>query len=607
VRCRIALALFAAAIAGCGDESPLPPGPQGPTDAVGTVAALGDFYEAQNLAGFTALLSDDFVFVRDWPDPETGATEWNAVEERALHARMFDPGSIPAGDVPLHGDLWLETVNVTLTPLVAFAERTDLYTAANPQGTLDRDRWIARGATYATSAFFLLRGDTHYQVDGRAYFVVLEDRSKQIGEAGKFLLYRWEDLGQIPVTSDAPAVEPKTWSTIKSIYRRGRVAPPETQGLIDRLAESYRTRDLALFSGLLVDDFRFVLDQPSPVTGETEWGFSEERSLHRRMFTPVDRPPGELPVPTNLVVQNIQITLTPVTSFVERRDLYTTANPRGPLDPSHWIARAAIYGTDVFFQLAGATDFHVRGRADFVVLEDRTRQPSDPGKFLLYRWEDLWSLAAWRGTETSGVEAASWSSMKSLYRVPGGVPSNPAALIRTLEDAYHRRDAEDYVALLSPDFLFILDQPNPDTGETNWNAITEARIHHRMFDPQNIPPGDPPLPPELWLQSVTVVLSEQSAFAERPDLYTTADPPGPLDPTRYTASGAVYGTDVFFQLQGETDFQVRGRAYFLVLEDRTKPSGDPGRLQLYRWEDLGNPGDLDIVDSSWSDIKALYK
>ena len=167
----------------------------------------------------------------------------------------------------------------------------------------------------------------------------------------------------------------------------------------------------------------------------------------------------------------------------------------------------------------------------------------------------------------------------------------------------------DYAAfevLLSPDFIFILDMPT-DTGETNWGRTTENRIHQRMFDPENIPPGDSPLPFEYWLQSVTINLNPQTAFVERPDLYTTFDPPGPLDPTHWKAEAATYGTDVFFQLQGETDFQVTGRAYFTVLEDLTKQIGDPGKWLIYRWEDLGMTNSVAVERTAWGDIKRLYR
>jgi hypothetical protein len=107
-----------------------------------------------------------------------------------------------------------------------------------------------------------------------------------------------------------------------------------------------------------------------------------------------------------------------------------------------------------------------------------------------------------------------------------------------------------------------------------------------MFDPENIPPGDPPLPYAAWLQHVTITMLQQSEFAERPGLYTNATPPGPLDPALWIASEATYGAEVFLQMQGDTDYQVTGRCSFVVIEDRTRAIGDPGKFAIYIWEDL---------------------
>jgi len=84
---------------------------------------------------------------------------------------------------------------MTLTRQVDFVERPDHYTTANPPGGVDPARWIAREGVYSTYLFFHMQGDTDYQVTGRAAFVVIEDKTRANGEVGKFLLYRWQDLG----------------------------------------------------------------------------------------------------------------------------------------------------------------------------------------------------------------------------------------------------------------------------------------------------------------------------------------------------------------------------------------------------------------------------
>jgi len=172
--------------------------------------------------------------------------------------------------------------------------------------------------------------------------------------------------------------------------------------------------------------------------------------------------------------------------------------------------------------------------------------------------------------------------------VPEQPVDSPETLIQALASSYRTQNYDKFQGLLAEDYLFILDMPNSDTGETQWNKTTELRIHQRMFDPENIPPGDPRLDPDLWLQSVSITLTAQADFVERPDLYTTYDPPGPLDPALWKAEFAIYSTDLFFQLQGETDYQVTGRAEFTVITDLTKNVGDAGKFLILRWEDLGN-------------------
>jgi len=163
---------------------------------------------------------------------------------------------------------------------------------------------------------------------------------------------------------------------------------------------------------------------------------------------------------------------------------------------------------------------------------------------------------------------------------------NAAETIQALADTYRSKDYEAFAALLANDYSYTYNEPDPETGVTQYDRATELRIHQRMFDPENIPPGDPPLPSDTWLQAVSITMSQQSGFAERADLYTNATPPGPLDPTHWIATEATYGADVFLQLQGDRAFQVRGRCSFVVIEDRSKAIGDIGKFTIYRWVDL---------------------
>jgi len=163
---------------------------------------------------------------------------------------------------------------------------------------------------------------------------------------------------------------------------------------------------------------------------------------------------------------------------------------------------------------------------------------------------------------------------------------NAAEAIQALTEAYRTEDYHDFAALLANDYAYFLNAPDPETGETQYDRATELRIHQRLFDPANIPPGDPLPPSAVGLQQVSIAMSQQSDFTERQDLYTNATPPGPLDPTRWIATEATYDASVFLQMQGETDYQLNGRCQFIVLENRTKAIGDAGKFTIYHWVDL---------------------
>ena len=190
--------------------------------------------------------------------------------------------------------------------------------------------------------------------------------------------------------------------------------PPTTpNGLIGQLRDAYQTRNYDWFSNLFSTaadsaPYFFFLNEPQ---GDN-WDLTEELRIHRRMFKPEDPLPGEFPVPEDLWLVSIDIQLEPQTEWTERADLYSSdVNPNG-LDPAHWRATEAQYHAYVFFKTKGETDYQVNGLANFVVVEDLRKQAGQARKFLIYRWEDLGSIAA----ERIAVESASWGMLKSLYR-----------------------------------------------------------------------------------------------------------------------------------------------------------------------------------------------
>lgn len=186
----------------------------------------------------------------------------------------------------------------------------------------------------------------------------------------------------------------------------------------------------------------------------------------------------------------------------------------------------------------------------------------------------------------------------------------PAALVKVLETAYAKQDLDSFVPLLanepenSAEYLFLLSDPTPD-NETQWGYSEEVRIHQRMFSPESPLPGDTPVSPDLWLQTMTITLTQIGAFAERTDLYTTSG--GFLDPVRWRASSARFATYLLAELAGQTDYRIEGEALFVVIEDLTKSTEDSGKFLLLFWEDLGSPIRSAVSQTTWSSFKRLYR
>ena len=112
--------------------------------------------------------------------------------------------------------------------------------------------------------------------------------------------------------------------------------------------------------------------------------------IHRRMFRPDIRVPGEKPVPTDLWPVSIDVQLEPVSEWTERADLYRSEQqPSGVLDRKRWRATEAVYETAVTWQTRGRGLLAIAGQARFVVVEDLQHDADAPHRFLIYEWEDL--------------------------------------------------------------------------------------------------------------------------------------------------------------------------------------------------------------------------
>jgi hypothetical protein len=197
-----------------------------------------------------------------------------------------------------------------------------------------------------------------------------------------------------------------------------KLAPQSTEptsDLVATLARAYQTRDVELFASLLANDLashaEFVfLFEPAHDSGETQWGRDEEIRLHRRMFHPEAPAPGEEPVPQARWLERIVIQFTPLEPFQERRDLYSENG--GELDSGRWRAADARHASFMLFE-SQDTDYLAQGESNFVVLEDLTKNEGDPGKFLLYMWEDLCRPAK---PAPGGIERLCLNGVKEWYR-----------------------------------------------------------------------------------------------------------------------------------------------------------------------------------------------
>jgi hypothetical protein len=212
---------------------------------------------------------------------------------------------------------------------------------------------------------------------------------------------------------------------------------------------------------------------------------------------------------------------------------------------------------------------------------------------------------AWAPCKTIFVTLATAALIGGCIFSPSPAPPEPPAppppiessedLIEALSNAYQSRRYDRIQGLFHDDYLFVLyPDPTPDPTQPpppeNWGKTEELRIHRRMFTPQDTPPDETPVPGELWLTGVGITLSESAAFEEVMDYYRTDLNPNGLPQEDWTVRGAEYNTSVLFETQGETDYQVTGTAWFVVVEDKSKTGSEPGRFLLYRWQDLGGSG-----------------
>jgi hypothetical protein len=238
-------------------------------------------------------------------------------------------------------------------------------------------------------------------------------------------------------------------------------------------------------------------------------------------------------------------------------------------------------------------------------------QPASPGAAEHYTVQHLERLRTYNFALRSDNGLSGWAGYSNTVTATTSWTATSAGdLIDKLAVTYGRRNFDGFESLFSTDadsaeYFFFLNEPEG----ANWNLAEELRIHRRMFKPEDPLPHETPVPEDLWLASIDIQLVAQTDWTERWDLYRSGANPTGLDPNHWRATDAQYAADVFFHMQGQTDYQVDGRCNFVVIEDLHKLAGQERKFLIYRWEDLGwlaaavhaeTPG-------SWSGVKELYR
>jgi hypothetical protein len=378
---------------------------------------------------------------------------------------------------------------------------------------------------------------------------------------------------------------------------------------------AYQRRDTERLAALFAQDpaasFRTVLATPTP-EGATEWAVDEEIHLHRRWFLPNYLPPGDPPVPRTLWLQSLQATFTQTETFAERTDLYAGSASSDGLDPAIWRASAAVYEVELHVSLPLGIEYLVSERQRCTVIQNLTKRRGDTGQFLLYRMEEVPEPGKNRAG-TAAVEHIAWGTLKSFYR-PLRFDSEPG-LVAQFADAYRRRDTVAFDAILAhgdgAEYRFEAPGRGPDGGDVNWDAVEESRLQRRMFNPDLRIPSEPPVSWQRRLQSSQVSLQAQGGWAERADLYRSEANPLGLDRSRWRAAGTTFVVDAWFKNRILQTYHVAGEIEFVVIEDRAKAAGQPGKYLLYRWIDrtqTSNPSSdpADTTTLSWTAFKRLY-
>ena len=154
-----------------------------------------------------------------------------------------------------------------------------------------------------------------------------------------------------------------------------------------------------------------------------------------------------------------------------------------------------------------------------------------------------------------------------------------------------------------PEYSFVMHR---ESGDVSWGRVTAIRLHGRMFNPERVAPGEDPVVPEFWLERVTVTLTANTDFAERPEYYASEDNPSGVNAERWRVSSAVYDAAVLFETASGIDFATETQQEFFVIED-LEAQAPSQRFWLLRWVESCDLADATEDERScWGEVKALY-
>lgn len=395
-----------------------PPAP--PASEIELVTALQDAYSTLDGRRLESLLHPEFGLVSD----DQG---WCHEAHVCIHRRIFAAaGGVPL-DPPLNAELEVLAITADFQPLSAFTPVHNYdRTAAFPAG-LDPVRWKLTAAPCRVTALFNLRGDTDYRPASTSFLVVAEDLTKAGGEAGKYTLFRWSEMGYSAAQSAREQSENRTWSVFLSIFGDGcnfcadgppRPTVPDIIRSPDELAQAVAGTIAGLspatYAPLLMGDFRYYVDASVP--GNRSWSRDEELRIFGRMARPQDYAGTGNPVPPGAWPTGLAFSITRTSNFTERPEYYASAANSTGLDRVRWRVEAAVFRADGNLVTASGSARAFASSMMVIVAEDLQAPPAAGNRFFLYRCFDSGVPAMQSAPNASAVPAVSWSAVKAQYR-----------------------------------------------------------------------------------------------------------------------------------------------------------------------------------------------